>query len=94
MDWLLKDENNINSSDMLFYVIFEADGWPAVRQTREFDIPALPNLKPKIRYRSWEAFYDARIVSQGIADANFYGIPYANSLNIDNDYITYNLKLK
>ena len=93
VDWLLKNESN-NSPDILFYVIFEADGWPVDLQTKEFSIPGAPFVNPKIRFRSWQEEYDYRIVSQSSSQASTYGIPYANTLTIDNSDITYSLKLR
>ncbi|MDW3196040.1 MAG: hypothetical protein R8G66_26955 [Cytophagales bacterium] len=93
VDWLLKDENN-NSLDMLFYVIFEADGWPTALKTKEFTIPALPNLSPKIRFRSHQEEYDFNIISQSTAGASANGIPYGNTLTINNSAIEYNFALK
>lgn len=93
VNWIMKDEgNDYNSDDIIFYVIFEADSWPAVRQTATFD--EIPNITTRISFRSWQGYYDRQMASQSTSVANNYGIPYANALIIDNSDIKYNFTLK
>ena len=87
-NWAVKTENNFGH-DIVFYVIFEHDSWPATKQTAYYDFPN--DFESKIQFRSWEAKYDKQTLSQD--PNNSYDYPYANNFSNENQYIKYNLKL-
>jgi hypothetical protein len=87
-NWKIKTTNNL-SNDIIYYVIFEQDSWPATEKFAYFDFPS--GLTSRIPYRSWQSIYDLRILSQN--PNNQYNFPNANNFDSENNDIKYNLKL-
>ena len=88
-DWIIKTNNN-NINDVIYYVIFEEDSFPANERYAYFTFPN--GLTSRIPYRSWQGNYDRQTLSQNFN--NPFGFPYANNFSIDKETIKYNLKLK
>jgi len=82
------ETSDINSNDVVFYVLFEADVFPA--PTKEEYVSIGNGSSSRITYRSWQNIYDKEAVSLNYN--NTYGNPYAYSFSENNSVIQYNLK--
>jgi len=93
VDWLMKDEGNSPySNDITFYVIFEADPWPASQQTTNFE--DISGITPRISFRSNQPYYDKRMTATNNSTILQYGIMDASYNNINNSDIEYNFEIK
>lgn len=88
-NFAIKTDDN-NSDDIIYYIIFEQDSWPAPWKQELF--PFASGLNSRIPYRSWQDIYDKQILSQN--QNNPYNYKYANNFSTENSTIKYNLKLK
>lgn len=73
-------------SDVLVYVIFESDNFPAPKQSAYQDLPN--GATSLIVYRSYESDYDKQVLSQN----STLGCPYVYGFSNDNRRIEYNLR--
>ena len=87
-NWAIKTENNL-SNDVLIYVVFEHDSWPANKRTVYFDLPN--GFYSEVSYRSWQGKYDSQMLSQNPNNSD--DIPYANNFSSENSSISYNLRI-
>lgn len=87
-NWVIKTTNN-ESSDIIYYIIFEQDPWPAPIEYEYFTFPN--GLVSRIPYKSWQGVFDAQKLSQ--KSNNIYNLPYANNFSTENSAIKYNFKL-
>jgi hypothetical protein len=86
-NWTI-ERSSTSSNDVIYYVIFEADNFPA--PLKDVFIP-LPNGSiSKVTYRSWQGIYDKQTLA--IKSNNAYGLPFAYNFEKDNSDIRYNLK--
>lgn len=93
-DWIIAVEN-VNSTDVVFYTIFEHDSFPAPRNFPVLDGNnfagfIFPNGTQRIfEYRSWQSQYHSVILS--LDQNNNFNIPYTQGYNKNNGDITYRL---
>src|SRR5690606_10596131 len=83
----MKSQPTSISDDIVFYIIFEHDSWPAPPKYHTFTFPN--GIQRNVSYRSWQGKYDARMVAMD--PSNTYGLPYANNVDVDNSEIEYDL---
>lgn len=84
-DWdIERDEFFYN--DVLVYVLFEEDSWPAPQQPG--DIPLPQNAFTNIPFRSWQSPYDKKALSNN----NLYNLESPNNFSTDNSDVYYKLK--
>ena len=80
-NFLIKNNNN-NGNDLIYYVIFEEDSFPALAKFQQFSLPN--GGLASIKYRSWNSKYDSKLLTQS----------NANNYNASNGSIAYSFKLK
>jgi hypothetical protein len=85
----MKSQSNYYTDDIVFYIIFEHDSWPAPSRTHTF--PFSNGTARNVKYRSWQPKYDASMVAMD--PNNTYGLPYANNYVVNNSEIEYDLKV-
>lgn len=83
----MKTQVDYENDDIVFYVIFEHDSWPAPNKTVTFNFPN--GIARNVIYRSWQSKYDAQMVSMD--PNNSYGIPYGPNFYEENSDIEYDL---
>ena len=86
----MKSQTNSISDDIVFYIIFEHDSWPAPNKTVTFNFSN--GRARNVIYRSWQSKYDSRMVAMD--PSNTYGLPYANNVDVDNSDIEYDLQVR
>jgi len=88
--YLMKTQESEVTDEVVFYLIFEEDSFPAPLDTKTFQMPN-GDLR-NITYRSWQSPYDTQTLSMN--PANTYGLPYPNynNFSVDKNSIKYNLK--
>ncbi len=79
--------NSNNSNDIIFFVLFEEDSWPATVQGETFEFPN--GEIRNVYYRSWQERYDKAMLSMN--PNNTYGLPSARNYSNENSGIKYNL---
>ena len=84
-DWDVS-RNETFSNDVLVYVIFEQDSWPAPEKTSSMPLPL--NAIVNIPYRSWNSKYDEKTLSRN----NLYNLSSPSNYSVNNSVIEYNLK--
>ncbi|SRX52757.1 hypothetical protein [Aequorivita sp. CIP111184] len=89
-NYKIKSQPTSTNDDIIIYVIFEHDSWPATIRTATLTFPN--GIGRNIIYRSWQTKYDSRTVSMD--PGNSYGLPYANNVVVNNSEIEYNLKVR
>ncbi|HET8809338.1 MAG TPA: hypothetical protein VFM65_03625 [Flavobacteriaceae bacterium] len=72
---------------VVYYLIFEYDGWPAFKQTTTFSLPN--NNSRNIEYRSWNSPYHKATLSMD--PNNPYGYPFARTYSYNDSGIEYDL---
>ncbi|MCF1420962.1 hypothetical protein [Mangrovimonas futianensis] len=87
-DYILHNFSSINSADVVFYVIFENDPWPATQKQAVYQFPN--GMSRIIKFRSWESSYHQATVSLDPNNTN--GFPYARTYSVDINSIKYNLQ--
>lgn len=85
----MKSQSNYYTDDIVFYIIFEHDSWPATVRTHTF--PFSNGTARNVIYRSWQVKYDAKSVAMD--PSNTYGLPYANNFAVNNSEIEYDLRV-
>lgn len=87
VNYTINTFDSYNSNDILFFVLFEQDSWPATRNIASFPFPngELRN----VYYRSWQESYDEIMLSMD--PNNNYGLPSAKGYSKENAGIKYNL---
>lgn len=83
----MKTQVNAVNDDIVFYVIFEHDSWPATERYANFPFPN--GQSRNVSYRSWQKKYDQHMVSMN--PENTYGLPYGPNLYVNNNDIEYDL---
>lgn len=86
-NFTIEDYTTYQNSDMVFYVIFEYDGWPAPK--KQWDFPFVNGEYRAIEYRTWNSAYHKKMVSMD--PTNTYGLPFARSYSLENSAIKYDL---
>ncbi|MDT0293402.1 hypothetical protein ACFQ3R_07925 [Mesonia ostreae] len=87
VDYNMHSYQTTTNNDIIFYVIFESDPWPAGRKVQDFNLPA--GHKRNIEYRSWQDEYHHAEVSMN--PNNAYNLPYARTYSVNVSGIEYNL---
>jgi hypothetical protein len=73
--------SNVNEMGTLYYVIYEADNWPATTRTVNFNVNG---QNTQLKYFSSDLAYISNSSQSGIPPSNIYGLPY-----IENGEIKY-----
>ena len=87
--YLIKTQQDYINDEVVFYIIFEEDSFPAPVETHTFEMPN-GDLR-NVSYRSWQSPYDIQTLSMN--PANTYNLPspvYGN-FSVDKNSIKYNL---
>ncbi len=89
-NYLMKTQEDYISDEVVYYLIFEEDSFPAPLETKTFLMPN-GDLR-NITYRSWQSPYDKQTVSMN--PGNSYNLPSPNygNFSVDKNSIKYNLK--
>ena len=80
-------QNSYNNDEILVYIIFEADGFPAPKKTA--GIPLVNNSEVGIPYRSWNSQYH----KQRLSNSNNFSFPLINNYSYNDSEIEYNFLL-
>lgn len=86
-DYTINTYDSFSSSDIIFFVLFEQDSWPAPRNVETF--PFSNGEFRNVYYRSYQGGYDAIMLSMN--SSNNYGLPSARGYSTENAGIKYNL---
>lgn len=84
-NWKIESSSDLNQ-EIIYYVIFEYDGFPAGETEEIFPLP-LNGASTSFKYRSWNSIYDSAILSQN----SQYNLPLIYGFSADNSVIKYNL---
>ena len=86
VNFYLTTPNNSNAN-IIFYVIFEKDGWPAPVKAETF--PFSNGQSRNVYYRSWESPYHS-VMLNGNISSNPYNLPSIYSYSYNGASIKYN----
>lgn len=87
VNYTINTYNSYSTNDIIFFVLFEQDSWPATRNIASFPFPN--GEIRNVYYRSWQGSYDQIMLSMN--SNNSYGLPLANGYSKENSGIKYNL---
>jgi hypothetical protein len=84
-NWRIERSSDL-SQEIVYYVIFEYDSFPAEKQESVWSLP-VNNSTTSFKFRSWNSTYDKGILSQ----SSLYSYPSIYGYSVDNTIIKYNL---